>query len=114
VNEMEIGGIEILSFDPAVLRQTIADSALMEILQHNGLDLNRDWSNLGHHEAVRLLRQADGQWQEGHDLGNVPEASPGYVFSVDNFLKMLIIHTRLSVGIPVVIMGRCWLKCVRS
>lgn len=109
MDEMEIGGIEILSFDSGALKRRIGCNALCQVLQHNGLDVCRDWSNLGHEEAIRLLMQADGHWVEHAEIRH---ASRGYVFSVDNFLKMLIIHTRLSVGIPVVIMGET--GCVRS
>jgi hypothetical protein len=100
---MQIAGIEILSFDQPQLLATINEPVLVQILQHNGLDLSRDWSRVSHEEAVRLLLQADGQRDDGSI--SVSQCSAGYIFSIDNFIKMLIVHTRLSAGIPVLVIG---------
>lgn len=97
-----ISGVDILSLNKDFLRQHMPPG-LIETLEANRFELDRDWSAITNEEGVAILRAVDGLGLQHR--GGLRAVEAGYVMTVDNMLKMLSIQLRLRNNLPAIIMG---------
>lgn len=98
----DVHGVDILSLNCHFVDRYIHGD-LKRSLEENHFDFNRDWSNISNEAGVQLIRNVEGL-TDSH-RGGIDSLEAGYVMTVDNILKMLIIQLRLRFNLPVVIMG---------
>jgi hypothetical protein len=97
-----VSGMDIISLNRAFLAQHIPQG-LMQVLEANRFQFDRDWSTITNEEGAEILRSVDGLGSRHR--GGIRAMEPGYVMTVDNMLKMLSIQLRLRFNLPVIIMG---------
>ena len=87
------------SEDPTVvIEANILQPKLLNILEHNRVNLNENYQQL---DKARKLEKLGNVM----DLEWISDPDPGYVLTLDNMRKMLAILMRFRCNIPVVIMG---------
>ena len=96
-----VSGVDIISLNRTFLARHLPDD-LIQTLEANNFDLNRDWSSITNEEGAAILRAVDGL---GFHHGGAGSIEAGYVMTVDNMLKMLSIQLRMRYNLPVIIMG---------
>ena len=97
-----ISGVDIISLNRSYLSRHMPQD-LIESLEANKFEFNRDWASIKNEEGAEILRNVDGL--SFMHRGGVRSLEPGYVMTVDNMLKMLSIQLRLRYNLPAIIMG---------
>eukprot|EP00656_Telonema_subtile_P027205 TRINITY_DN2923_c0_g1_i1.p1 TRINITY_DN2923_c0_g1~~TRINITY_DN2923_c0_g1_i1.p1 ORF type:complete len:2755 (-),score=765.54 TRINITY_DN2923_c0_g1_i1:91-8355(-) len=99
----EVSGVGFISVNREFLDQFVTND-LRHNLEAQGIELTKDWSELTAEQAVEVLTGVEGM-SAGEAGAGVNQPDPGYIYTIDNLLKMLSIQMRLKYDLPVVISG---------